>query len=69
MTAYGEYITLFSLDHLSYIGGLVGLGTALFLNKQAVKEKRETLSTLIILFSMVSIFYYTALIFTCMILI
>lgn len=51
MTAYGEYITLFSLDHLSYIGGLVGLGTALFLNKQAVKEKRETLSTLIILFS------------------
>ncbi|GAA0351491.1 hypothetical protein GCM10008932_00800 [Alkalibacterium iburiense] len=51
MTAYGEYITLFNLDHLLYIGGLIGLGTALFLNKQTIKEKKETISTLIILFS------------------
>lgn len=52
MTAYGEYISLFSLDHLLYIGGLLGLGTALFLNKQKVKKKRETITTLIILISL-----------------
>lgn len=41
MTAYGEYITLFNLDHLLYIGGLIGLSMVLFLNKQAIKEKRD----------------------------
>lgn len=41
MTAYGEYITLFNLDHLLYIGGLIGLSMVLFLNKQAIKKKRD----------------------------
>ena len=49
MTAYGEYITLFNLDHLLYIGGLIGLNMVLFLNKQARKEKKETISTSLVL--------------------
>lgn len=51
MTAYGDYITLYNLDHILYILGLGGLGAALFLNKDKVTKKRELVTKIIIIFS------------------
>src|SRR5699024_6074598 len=51
MTKYGDYITLFNLDHIIYIIGLIIIGAALFIKKDAVQEHRGTITVVILIVS------------------
>ena len=53
MTKYGDYITLFNLDHIIYIIGLIVIGAALFIKKDAVNEHRRTITVVILIVSII----------------
>ncbi len=51
MTAYGDYITLFNFDHIIFIVGLVIIGAALFMKRDAVGEHRQKITVVILIVS------------------
>lgn len=51
MTEYGDYITLFNLDHIIFIIGLIIIGAALFIKRDAVKENSRILTVVILIVS------------------
>ena len=51
MTEYGDYITLFNLDHIIYIIGLIIIGAALFIKRDTVKEHRRKITVVILIVS------------------
>lgn len=61
MVKFGEYITLFSLEHFIYIGGLVVMGLLLFLRKEWIWTNRDKVSNGILLVSIAQqILLYTS---------
>lgn len=46
---YGEYISLFHLDHLIYIIGLVVIASAFFLNITFVKKHKTVITTIVVI--------------------
>lgn len=53
MTAFGDYITLFGVDHLIYIAGMIILAILLFTKHKAVKKHRNTITIIIIVVSII----------------
>ena len=51
MTEYGDYITLFNLDHIIYVIGLIIIGAALFIKRDTVKEHRRKITVVILIVS------------------
>ncbi|MCD2137517.1 TMEM164-related integral membrane acyltransferase [Salinicoccus halitifaciens] len=49
MADYGEYIGIFSIDHLIYIFGLIVVAAAFFSNTSRVKDRRRTITVVILI--------------------
>lgn len=48
MADYGEYITIFNIDHLIYISGMIVIAVTLFLNKNAAGQHRAVITVVIL---------------------
>lgn len=53
MVSYGEFIPMFRTDHLIFIGGLAVMAVLLFRYKDKVKEKRKTITKIILFTSLI----------------
>ncbi len=51
MTNYADYITLFNPDHIIYILGMILVGIALFIKRDALKEDRSKITAAILIVS------------------
>jgi len=51
MTEYGDYITLFNLDHIIFIVGLIIIGAVLFIKRDTVKENSKMITVVILIVS------------------
>ncbi len=49
MAEYGTYISLFSLDHLIYVIGLIVIAIAFFLNINFIKKHRSAITIILVL--------------------